>query len=105
MVAVTIDISKPFAGLATILASTVHGSGRIRVFSGNPETELLTELTRYAEGGDIIPSSTSFTPSTASPTPTGPWRPAACGESTSSRPYERGEGAVQGLPQQDQLAK
>nr|WP_218920038.1 NAD(P)-dependent alcohol dehydrogenase [Streptosporangium roseum] len=55
MVAVTVDISRPLAGLGAILASTVHGSGRIRVFSGNPDTELLTELTRYAESGDIVP--------------------------------------------------
>ncbi|MEI7031737.1 zinc-binding dehydrogenase [Streptomyces pratensis] len=55
IVAVTIDISRPLAGLATILASTGHGSARIRVFSGNPDTELLTELTRHAENGDIAP--------------------------------------------------
>lgn len=55
MVAVTIDIDRPFAALATVLASTVHGSGRIRVFSGNPGTGLLSELTRYAERGDLVP--------------------------------------------------
>ncbi|WP_411076340.1 NAD(P)-dependent alcohol dehydrogenase [Streptomyces sp. cmx-4-7] len=55
MVAVTIDINRPLAGLATILASTLHGSRRIRFFSGNPDTALLTELTRYAENGDIVP--------------------------------------------------
>jgi NADPH:quinone reductase-like Zn-dependent oxidoreductase len=55
MVAVTIDINKPFAGLATILASTVHGSRRIRIFAGSPGTDLLSELTRYAEDGDIVP--------------------------------------------------
>ncbi|MER5322949.1 NAD(P)-dependent alcohol dehydrogenase [Streptosporangium roseum] len=55
MVAITIDIGKPFASLATILASTIHGTGRIRVFSGNPTTELLTEITRYAESGAIVP--------------------------------------------------
>ncbi|MFE1499790.1 zinc-binding dehydrogenase [Streptomyces albidoflavus] len=42
-------------GLATTLASTIHGSRRIRVFSGSPDTALLTELTRYAENGDIAP--------------------------------------------------
>lgn len=55
MVAVTVDFNNPLASLATILASAVHGSGRIRVFSGNPDTELLTEVTRYAENGDIVP--------------------------------------------------
>ncbi|MFH8410192.1 NAD(P)-dependent alcohol dehydrogenase [Streptomyces sp. NPDC018019] len=55
MVAVTIDFDKPLAGLAAILASTVHGTGRIRFFSGNPDTELLTEITRYAERGALVP--------------------------------------------------
>ncbi|MGW2328353.1 NAD(P)-dependent alcohol dehydrogenase [Streptomyces sp. NPDC001700] len=55
MVAVTPDFDRLFASLATILASTIHGSGRIRAFSGNPGTELLTEITRYAEHGDIVP--------------------------------------------------
>lgn len=55
MVAVTIDFNRIAAGLATVLASSVHGSGRIRLFSGNPGTELLTEITRYAEHGDIVP--------------------------------------------------
>ncbi|OQQ13145.1 NAD(P)-dependent alcohol dehydrogenase [Streptomyces sp. M41(2017)] len=55
MVAVTVDTSKPFISLARILASTVHGTGRIRAFSGNPDTVLLTELTRHAENGDIVP--------------------------------------------------
>ncbi|GAA4590471.1 NAD(P)-dependent alcohol dehydrogenase [Planotetraspora phitsanulokensis] len=55
MVAVTPDFNRLLPSLATILASTVHGSRRIRVFSGNPETELLTEITRYAEHGDIVP--------------------------------------------------
>ncbi|MYW01764.1 NAD(P)-dependent alcohol dehydrogenase [Streptomyces sp. SID3343] len=55
MVAVTFDFDRPLAGLAAVLASTVHGTGRIRVFSGNPDTELLTEVTRHAERGDIVP--------------------------------------------------
>ncbi|MYS81574.1 NAD(P)-dependent alcohol dehydrogenase [Embleya scabrispora] len=55
MVAVTLDFDRLLPGLATILASTVHGSRRIRVFSGNPDTDLLTEVTRYAERGDIVP--------------------------------------------------
>ncbi|GAA3311329.1 hypothetical protein GCM10020295_80720 [Streptomyces cinereospinus] len=55
MVAVTIDTSAPFTSLARILASTVHGTGRIRAFSGNPGTELLTEVSRHAQNGDIVP--------------------------------------------------
>ncbi|WP_345634746.1 NAD(P)-dependent alcohol dehydrogenase [Streptomyces thinghirensis] len=55
MVAVSIDLDRPLAGLGTVLASTVHGRGRIRAFSGNPDTALLSEVTRYAERGDIVP--------------------------------------------------
>ncbi|MET8685339.1 NAD(P)-dependent alcohol dehydrogenase [Streptomyces sp. NPDC004732] len=55
MVAVTLDFDRPLAALATVLASTVHGSRRIRVFSGNPGTELLSQITRYAEDGAIVP--------------------------------------------------
>ncbi|KUF19333.1 NAD(P)-dependent alcohol dehydrogenase [Streptomyces silvensis] len=55
MVAIAPDPAEPLAGLAAVLASTVHGSGRIRVFSGNPRSDLLTEVTRYAEHGDIVP--------------------------------------------------
>jgi len=55
MVAITPDFSKPLASLATILASTVHGSGRIRIFSGNPGAQQMAEITRYAERGDIVP--------------------------------------------------
>ncbi|WP_433519462.1 NAD(P)-dependent alcohol dehydrogenase [Nonomuraea sp. CA-143628] len=55
MVAITFDFTRPLAGLASILASTIHGSRRIRIFSGNPGTELLAQITRYAERGDIVP--------------------------------------------------
>jgi NADPH:quinone reductase-like Zn-dependent oxidoreductase len=55
MVAVTLDFNRPLAGLVSVLASTIHGSRRIRVFSGNPDTEPLTQITRYAEHGDIVP--------------------------------------------------
>ncbi|MFI1383190.1 zinc-binding dehydrogenase [Embleya sp. NPDC020886] len=43
VVAVTTDFTRPPAGL---LASTVNGSGRIRFFSGNPDTTPMTEITR-----------------------------------------------------------
>ncbi|MFF3641682.1 NAD(P)-dependent alcohol dehydrogenase [Streptomyces sp. NPDC002564] len=55
MVAVTVDFDRLLASVGTVLASTVHGSGRIRVFSGRPDTALLTEITRYAERGDLVP--------------------------------------------------
>ncbi|WP_328315440.1 NAD(P)-dependent alcohol dehydrogenase [Streptomyces sp. NBC_00388] len=55
MVAITTDLNRPLASLTTILTSAVHGRGRIRIFSGNPDTQLLTELTQYAENGDVVP--------------------------------------------------
>jgi NADPH:quinone reductase-like Zn-dependent oxidoreductase len=55
MVAVTLDFDRLFAGFATVLGSAVHGRGRIRAFSGNPGTESLSRITRYAERGDIVP--------------------------------------------------
>ncbi|MEU1472881.1 hypothetical protein ABZ434_32295 [Streptomyces sp. NPDC005761] len=54
MVPITIDISRPFAGVVRILASSVPGSGRIRVFSGNPDSELLADFTQSAQDGVII---------------------------------------------------
>ncbi|MFF3172357.1 NAD(P)-dependent alcohol dehydrogenase [Streptomyces sp. NPDC057900] len=53
MVAVSFDIEHTFRSLAYLLASARHGSGRVRFFSGNPDTELLTRLARYAEDGSI----------------------------------------------------
>ncbi|MFJ6700245.1 NAD(P)-dependent alcohol dehydrogenase [Streptomyces sp. NPDC091272] len=55
MVAVAVDTDRLLAGFAGVLASTVHGSARTRFFSGAPESELLAEITRYAENGDIVP--------------------------------------------------
>ncbi|MFD3482808.1 NAD(P)-dependent alcohol dehydrogenase [Streptomyces sp. NPDC058665] len=55
MVAIAFDMEHPVAGILYILRSTVHGSRRIRAFSGNPRHALLAELTGYAESGDIRP--------------------------------------------------
>ncbi|WP_078606363.1 NAD(P)-dependent alcohol dehydrogenase [Streptomyces violaceorubidus] len=55
MVAVTVDFDRPLAGIATVLGSLVHGKGRIRVFSGNPDSALLAEAARLAERGDLVP--------------------------------------------------
>ncbi|MFD4262592.1 zinc-binding dehydrogenase [Streptomyces sp. NPDC058534] len=55
MVAVTIDFDRPLAGIAGVLASAVHGRGRIRAFSGDPDSALLAEVTRLAERGDVVP--------------------------------------------------
>ncbi|MFD0025029.1 NAD(P)-dependent alcohol dehydrogenase [Streptomyces sp. NPDC058382] len=53
MVAVAFDIENALPSLTYLLASTVHGSRRVRFFSGNPDTELLTRLARHAEDGAI----------------------------------------------------
>ncbi|MEU9596332.1 NAD(P)-dependent alcohol dehydrogenase [Streptomyces sp. NPDC048109] len=55
MVAVTLDLDRPLAWLGTVLGSAVHGKGRIRFFSGNPDGALLAEVARLAERGDIVP--------------------------------------------------
>lgn len=55
MVAIAFDLENVFTGISYLLASTVHGSRRVRFFSGNPQHELLAELTRYADNGDIHP--------------------------------------------------
>lgn len=55
MVAIAFDIENALATLTYFLASTVHGSRRVRFFSGNPRRELFAELARYAENGAIRP--------------------------------------------------
>ncbi|MFG2684019.1 NAD(P)-dependent alcohol dehydrogenase [Streptomyces sp. NPDC048392] len=55
MVAVTVDFDRPLTGIGTVLGSVVHGKGRIRAFSGNPDSALLAEVARLAERGDIVP--------------------------------------------------
>ncbi|WP_329231398.1 NAD(P)-dependent alcohol dehydrogenase [Streptomyces sp. NBC_01460] len=55
MVSIAFDIDHIAASLGYLLASTVHGRGRVRFFSGNPQHDLLAELTRYVETGAIRP--------------------------------------------------
>lgn len=55
MVAIAFDADNVAAGLWYILRSTVHGSRRVRFFSGNPRHALFAELTRYAESGGLRP--------------------------------------------------
>lgn len=55
MVAVSFDLENLASSLSYFLTSAVHGSGRVRFFSGNPRTALLTRLARYAESGEIRP--------------------------------------------------
>ncbi|WP_155357947.1 NAD(P)-dependent alcohol dehydrogenase [Acrocarpospora macrocephala] len=55
MVAIAFDVENLLTSVSYILGSTVHGSRRVRFFSGNPRHELFAELTRYAQNGDIRP--------------------------------------------------
>ncbi|MCK1795780.1 NAD(P)-dependent alcohol dehydrogenase [Streptomyces sp. XM4193] len=55
MVAVAFDTEHVLAGLGYILGSAVHGRRRVRVFSGNPQRELLADLTRFVETGAVRP--------------------------------------------------
>jgi len=50
---VTIGLSA--SALAAIGLSTVHGSRRIRTFSANPDTALLTDLAGYVASGALRP--------------------------------------------------
>ncbi|MFJ8749466.1 NAD(P)-dependent alcohol dehydrogenase [Streptomyces sp. NPDC102441] len=55
MVSIALDIDHAAASLGYVLASTAHGRGRVRVFSGNPKHALFAELARYVESGAIRP--------------------------------------------------
>ncbi|MGG7614193.1 zinc-binding dehydrogenase, partial [Streptomyces sp. ZG43] len=55
MVAISFDLDHIPSSLGYLLASTVHGKGRVRFFSGNPRTALLRELTGYVESGALRP--------------------------------------------------
>ncbi|MEU0299069.1 NAD(P)-dependent alcohol dehydrogenase [Streptomyces sp. NPDC006175] len=55
MVSIAFDLDHIAASLGYMLASTAHGRGRVRFFSGNPGHDLLAELTRYVESGAIRP--------------------------------------------------
>ncbi|MFF4414333.1 NAD(P)-dependent alcohol dehydrogenase [Streptosporangium sp. NPDC001559] len=55
MVAVSFDLDHLPASLGYIVGSAVHGSRRVRFFSGNPRHELFAELARHAENGDVRP--------------------------------------------------
>jgi NADPH:quinone reductase-like Zn-dependent oxidoreductase len=43
------------ASVAYLLASTVHGRRRVRFFRGDPDRELLAELTRLTDNGSLRP--------------------------------------------------
>lgn len=55
MVAITIDMDRRLASLGYVLASRVHGAGRVRIFRGDPGPELLAEVAALADSGDLRP--------------------------------------------------
>ncbi|MFE2179965.1 NAD(P)-dependent alcohol dehydrogenase [Streptomyces sp. NPDC059455] len=55
MVSIAFDADRPLSWLGSILVSTLHGSRRVRAFSGNPTHELFADLAAYVENGAIRP--------------------------------------------------
>lgn len=55
MVAVSFDTARPLRSVGYILGSAVFGRRRVRFFSGNPRRDLLEEVARLAEAGDLRP--------------------------------------------------
>lgn len=56
MVSIAFDFDRLAGSLSYLLASNLlHGSRRVRLFSGNPRHELFAELTRYVESGALRP--------------------------------------------------
>jgi NADPH:quinone reductase-like Zn-dependent oxidoreductase len=57
---VTVGLSA--SALAAIGLSVVHGSRRIRTFSANPDTALLSDLARYVASRALRPAVRSIFP-------------------------------------------
>ena len=55
MVAITIDMNRRVSSLAYVLGSTIHGSRRVRIFRGDPDPELMTEVAMLADQGLLRP--------------------------------------------------
>ncbi|GAA1691754.1 NAD(P)-dependent alcohol dehydrogenase [Streptomyces yatensis] len=55
MVAIAYDTDRPLSSVGAVLLSTVHGSRRVRAFSGNPLHQLFADLAAYVEKGAIRP--------------------------------------------------
>ncbi|GAA1257278.1 MULTISPECIES: NAD(P)-dependent alcohol dehydrogenase [Streptomyces violaceusniger group] len=55
MVSIAFDADRPLCWVGSVLASAVHGSRRVRAFSGNPTHELFADLAAYVEKGAIRP--------------------------------------------------
>ncbi|MCQ8833298.1 NAD(P)-dependent alcohol dehydrogenase [Streptomyces malaysiensis] len=55
MVAIAFDTDRPLPSLGSMLLSAVHGSRRVRFFTGNPLHQLFADLAEYVENGAIRP--------------------------------------------------
>ncbi|AEM84743.1 Alcohol dehydrogenase GroES domain protein [Streptomyces violaceusniger Tu 4113] len=55
MVAIAYDTDRPLSSLGSVLLSTVHGSRRVRIFTGDPLHQLFADLAAYVEKGAIRP--------------------------------------------------
>ncbi|WP_406136600.1 NAD(P)-dependent alcohol dehydrogenase [Streptomyces sp. NBC_01089] len=56
MVTIAFDLARPAASLGYLVASTVHGRGRVRFFSGNPAREDFDDLARHVTEGKLSPA-------------------------------------------------
>lgn len=55
MVAIAYDTDRPLSSVGAVLLSTVHGSRRVRAFTGNPLHQLFADLAAYVDKGAIRP--------------------------------------------------
>lgn len=55
MVAATVDMERLAASFGYVAASAIHGPRRVRFFQGDPRSDLLAEMTRLVEHGDLRP--------------------------------------------------
>ncbi|ODA70493.1 hypothetical protein APS67_005362 [Streptomyces sp. AVP053U2] len=56
MVTIAFDLKRPAVSLGHLAASTVHGHGRVRFFSGNPTQEHFDDLARHVVEGKLSPA-------------------------------------------------
>ncbi|TCP55110.1 NADPH:quinone reductase-like Zn-dependent oxidoreductase [Tamaricihabitans halophyticus] len=56
MVTIAFDLARPVVSVGYLAASWVHGRGRVRFFSGNPNRKHLDDLARRVDGGELRPA-------------------------------------------------
>ncbi|WP_069386923.1 NAD(P)-dependent alcohol dehydrogenase [Cellulosimicrobium cellulans] len=56
MVTIAVDLGRPAAWLGALAASAVHGRGRVRFFSGNPQRADLDALAHHVVEGTLRPA-------------------------------------------------